>query len=159
MEYYDMTETLDKLYAKSKNGEIFPNLMKYISSDNNIKLAYRNIKRNTGSKTAGVDKLTIEDLETLSPEEFVKIVKRKLSWYKPKMVKRVDIPKPGSDKKRPLGIPCIWDRIVQQCILQILEPICEAKFNKNSYGFRPNRSAENAMAMKKLLENMRVNMD
>lgn len=147
MEYYDMTNTFDELYARSKNGEKFPNLMKIISSDNNIKLAYRNIKRNTGSKTAGTDKLTIEDLEKLTAEEFIATVKKKLNWYKPKMVKRVDIPKPGSDKKRPLGIPCIWDRIIQQCILQVLEPICEAKFNNNSYGFRPNRSAENAMAV------------
>lgn len=147
MEYYDMINIFDGLYAKSKNGESFVNLMKIISSENNIKLAYRNIKRNTGSKTAGTDKLTIADLENLSPEEFVSIVQKKLKWYKPKMVKRVDIPKPGSDKKRPLGIPCIWDRIIQQCILQVLEPICEAKFSNNSYGFRPNRSAENAMAV------------
>ncbi|HAR2082238.1 TPA: group II intron reverse transcriptase/maturase, partial [Enterococcus faecium] len=46
----------------------------------------------------------------------------------------------------PLGIPSIWDRIAQQCILQVLEPICEAKFNNHSYGFRPNRSAEHAIA-------------
>lgn len=146
MEYYDMTNIFDELYLKSQNGEIFTNLMQIISSENNIKLAYRNIKRNLGSNTAGTDKLTIMDLEKFTPEEFVATVQKKLKWYKPKMVKRVDIPKPGSDKKRPLGIPCIWDRIVQQCILQVLEPICEAKFNNNSYGFRPNRSAENAIA-------------
>lgn len=47
---------------------------------------------------------------------------------------------------RPLGIPCIWDRLVQQCIKQVMEPVCEAKFSKNSYGFRPNHSVENAIA-------------
>ncbi|MBZ3637144.1 group II intron reverse transcriptase/maturase, partial [Enterococcus faecium] len=46
----------------------------------------------------------------------------------------------------PLGIPSIWDRVAQQCILQVLEPICEAKFNPHSHGFRPNRSAEHAIA-------------
>lgn len=48
-------------------------------------------------------------------------------------------------KTRPLGIPCIWDRLVQQCIKQVIEPICEAKFSDNSYGFRPNRSVEHAV--------------
>ena len=144
-EYYDIQETFDKLYAQSKDGKVFDNLVEIISSEENIKLAYRNIKGNKGSRTPGVDKLNIEDLAKISESEFVNKVRSKLEWYKPKTVRRVEIPKPGG-KLRPLGIPAIWDRIVQQCILQVLEPICEAKFHERSQGFRPNRSAEHAIA-------------
>ena len=63
LEYYDLQETFDTLYAKSKQGEIFTNLMELISSEENIRLAYRNIKRNAGSTTSGVDNCTIKDIE------------------------------------------------------------------------------------------------
>ena len=144
-EYYDLQPVFDKLYADSKDGKIFTGLMEIISSEENIRLAYRNIKRNGGSNTAGTDKLTIRDIEKLSVEQYVGMVQRKLMYYKPKPVRRVEIPKPNG-KKRPLGIPTIIDRLVQQCILQVMEPICEAKFYERSNGFRPNRSAENAIA-------------
>lgn len=145
LEYYDLQDTLDMLYADSGRRKIFNNLMPLIESEENIRLAYRNIKRNSGSNTSGVDKLTIKDIEKIPETRFVEIVRKKLQWYKPKAVRRVEIPKPNG-KLRPLGIPAIWDRIVQQCILQILEPICEAKFSDRSNGFRPNRSAEHAIA-------------
>ena len=145
LEYYDLQDCFDNLYAKSKQGEVFTNLMEIISGDDNIRLAYRNIKRNSGSYTGGADKLNIKDIEKLPAEKIVEIIQRKFRCYKPKPVKRVDIPKPNG-KMRPLGIPTIIDRLVQQCILQVLEPICEAKFHERSNGFRPNRSAENALA-------------
>ena len=145
LEYYDLQYVYDGLYEQSKNGLVFNNLIALVSSEENIKLAYRNIKRNKGSVTSGVDGLNIRDIEKISEDKFVSIVRKKLQWYQPKAVKRVEIPKPNG-KKRPLGIPCMWDRIVQQCILQVLEPICEAKFHERSNGFRPNRSAEHAMA-------------
>ena len=144
-EYYDTQDCFDKLYAKSKQGDVFTNLMEIISSEENIRLAYRNIKCNSGSHTSGVDKLSIKDIEKLPAEKLVEIIQRKFKFYKPKAVRRVEIPKPNG-KTRPLGIPTIIDRLVQQCVLQVLEPICEAKFHERSNGFRPNRSAEHALA-------------
>lgn len=147
-EYYGMQQTYDDLYAKSKNGELFPKLMDIVLSRENILLAYRNIKANSGSNTPGTDRLTIKNIGCLSTEEVVDkvrgIVNGKRGYY-PKPVRRKDIPKPNGST-RPLGIPCIWDRLIQQCIKQVMEPICEAKFSNNSYGFRPGRSVEHAIS-------------
>ena len=144
-EYYNMQQIFDNLYSYGKNNNNFYNLMEIIKLDDNIKLAFRNIKKNQGSQTAWTDGKTIKDIEQLTAEEFIKIIQNKLEWYKPKPIRRVEIPKPNG-KTRPLGIPTIIDRIVQQCILQVLEPICEAHFHERSNGFRPNRSTEPAMS-------------
>ncbi len=119
--------------------------MSKIISEANILLAYRNIKKNTGSNTKGTDGKTIASLAKLESKYLIELVKRKLENYQPQKVKRVEIPKPDG-KTRPLGIPTISDRLVQQCILQVMEPICEAKFYKQSYGFRPLRSTKHAIA-------------
>ena len=123
--------------------------MDEILSEDNILLAYRNIKANGGSNTPGTDRLTIKDVARLTPQQVIEkvryIVRGGNHGYRPKAVRRKEIPKPNG-KTRPLGIPCIWDRLIQQCIKQVMEPICEAKFSENSYGFRPNRSVENAIA-------------
>ena len=153
-EYYDMQHIYDELYAQSKNGNNFYKLLEIIGSEQNICLAYRNLKSNSGSKTAGTDGMTIDDIKQLSNAEIVATVRESLSSYRPKSVRRVFIPKAGSDKMRPLGIPCIWDRLVQQCILQVLEPICEPKFHNHSYGFRANRSAHHAVSRVTTLINL-----
>lgn len=151
-EYYNLQECFDTLYARSVNGENFYGLTELMSSNENIQLAYRNIKRNTGSKTAGADKLTIKDISHLAVEDVIEKVQGMFKGYKPQKVSRVFIPK-SNGKLRPLGIPTIWDRIFQQCILQIMEPICEAKFHRHSYGFRPNRSTHHAKARFEFLIN------
>lgn len=114
-EYYDLQSEFDQLYADSVKGKIFKNLMDLISSEENIKLAYRNIKKNQGSKTPGTDGKTISDLEKWKINDLVKHVQRKFQWYQPQTVKRVEIPK-GNGQMRPLGIPTIMDRLIQQCI-------------------------------------------
>lgn len=145
-EYYNIQNEFDKLYQQSKNNKKFKNLLEIIESEENIQLAYRNIKRNTGSKTAGTNGNTIICLGNTKIKSLIQYVKNRLNNYKPQTVRRVEIPKPNG-KTRPLGIPTIEDRLIQQCIKQVLEPICEAKFHKNSYGFRPNRGTNHAIAM------------
>lgn len=144
-EYYAVQDELDKLYAKSKQGAAFTNLMPLITSPENIGLAYRRIKRNKGSKTPGSNKDTIEQIAEMGTDALVGYVQHRLSDYKPHPVRRVLIPK-DNGKTRPLGIPTIEDRLIQQCILQVMEPICEAKFHRHSYGFRPNRSTHHAIS-------------
>jgi len=146
-EYYDMQSTFDELHQKATENEKFNNLIDIISCENNILLAYRNIKNNKGSITAGTDGRTVDYYKDWSEEKFVQYFQDKLGNYQPKSVRRVEIPKdyqPG--KTRPLGIPCMDDRIIQECIRQVLEPICEAKFHNHSYGFRPNRATSHAIA-------------
>ena len=98
------------LYERAKNGERFTNLMPLVLSRENILLAYRNIKNNIGSNTAGTDKLTIADISKSTPEEVtVKvryIVLGTKRGYRPKTVRWKDIPK-NNGKTRPLEIPCI----------------------------------------------------
>jgi len=152
IEYYDLQQIFDKLYDMAKRGKIFTNLTDIINSENNILLAYRNIKKNKGSTTAGVDKKNITEYENWTEMEFIAYFQAKLANYKPKPVRRVEIPKPHDPTKtRPLGIPCMDDRIIQQAILQVLDPICEARFHNHSYGFRPNRTTSHAIARTKFL--------
>jgi group II intron reverse transcriptase/maturase len=140
-----MQDIHDRLYMQSSKGTKFTHLMEIITSENNILLAYRNIKKNSGSNTKGVDGKNISHLANLEPDTLIKLVQNKLKNYFPNKVRRVEIPKPDG-KLRPLGIPTIMDRLIQQCILQVLEPICEAKFYKHSYGFRPLRSTKHAIS-------------
>lgn len=144
-EYYGLQDTFDGLYKDSKEGKTFNRLYELVISESNILLAYRTIKSNKGSNTAGIDKKTIDTFKKMNKDDFVKHIRQCLSNYKPNAVRRVYIPKENGDV-RPLGIPTITDRIIQQMIKQIIEPICEAKFFNHSYGFRPHRSTHHAIA-------------
>ena len=152
-EYYNIQETFDKLYEQSKKGKRFTKLLEIITSYENIMLAYRNIKKNKGSKTAGTNGNKIFDMGQNAPDKLVNYVRYRLANFKPHTVKRVEIDKEDG-RKRPLGIPTIEDRLIQQCIKQVLEPICEAKFYEHSYGFRPNRATSHAIARTMFLTNI-----
>lgn len=117
IEYYGLQEIFDELYQKSLENRKFRNLMELILMEENIKLAYRNMKKNDGSTTPGVDGKTIEHLAKMTEKEVIELVRNKLEWYTPKAIRRVEIDK-GNGKKRPLGIASIEDRLIQQCILQ-----------------------------------------
>ncbi|QUW23617.1 group II intron reverse transcriptase/maturase [Sporosarcina sp. Marseille-Q4063] len=151
-DYYNMTETFTDLYEKSCNKDTFSHLYDIIVSRENILLAFRTIKSNKGSKTPGTDGKTINDIKELSENELVKTIQTKLENYRPKKVRRKWIEK-ESGGQRPLGIPCMLDRIIQQCFKQVLEPIAEAHFYNHSYGFRPLRSAHHAIARIQFLIN------
>ena len=152
-EYYDIQKIFDELYRKSLSGKKFDNLLSLILNEQNILLAYRNIKKNKGSKTKGTNENTIIEIGENNPKKLIQYVVGRLSNYEPHSVRRVEIPKENG-KIRPLGIPTIEDRLIQQCIKQILEPICEAKFYNHSYGFRPNRSTHHAIARAMTLANI-----
>ena len=151
-EYYNAQIIFDNLYKKSQENYCFKNLMEIITGEQNILLAYRNIKKNKGSKTSGTNNNNIVGIGKTDPNKLVEYVRNRLNNFCPHSVRRVEIEKEGGGV-RPLGIPTIEDRLIQQCIKQILEPICEAKFYKHSYGFRPNRSTHHAIARVESLTN------
>ena len=119
------------------------NLLERILDRNNLNQAYLKVKKNGGS--AGIDGMTVEEMLSylkIHREELLEALRSER--YKPKAVKRVEIPKPDGGK-RMLGVPTVIDRMIQQAIVQVLQPIYEPLFSENSYGFRPKRSAHQAI--------------
>ena len=118
-------------------------LMEMILSDENLEEAIRRVKRNRGA--AGVDGMKTEDLDDYFAQHKETIRRRIMNMqYRPMPVRRVYIPKPNG-KQRPLGIPAVVDRVVQQAVAQVLSGIYDSSFSSHSYGFRPNRGAHDAM--------------
>ncbi len=119
------------------------NLLERILDRNNLNQAYLKVKRNGGSE--GVDGMTVEEMLPYLREHREELLEALRSErYKPKAVRRVEIPKPDGGK-RMLGVPTVIDRMIQQAIVQVLQPMYEPLFSENSYGFRPKRSAQQAM--------------
>ena len=115
--------------------------------------AYRRVKSNKGSP--GIDGVSFDDIEKSGKYDFIFELQEELlnRTYKPDIVKRVMIPK-DNGKERPLGIPTIRDRVVQMACKFGIEPIFEADFDDNSFGFRPKRSAKDAV--KRIKENLQA---
>lgn len=143
----------DKLFGETKtkiqDGNVprFKGLLEVISSEVVILTAIHKIKANKGSQTPGTDQETMR--KNILEQDYQKVIDRvqeTLQHYKPRLIRREYIPKPGKQEKRPLGIPTILDRIIQECIKIVIEPILEAQFYKHSYGFRPMRDTHMAMA-------------
>lgn len=141
----DLKKLQDFLYAQSQQNNNFTGLLEAVISETTIVTAIHNIKSNKGSKTAGVDKVKMDKYLQMPKDKVVGIVQNNLRHYLPKPARRVYIDK-GNGKMRPLGIPTILDRIIQECIRIVIEPICEAKFYPHSYGFRPYRAQKHAIA-------------
>ena len=118
-------------------------LIDQILSQSNLKEAIKRVKANKGA--AGVDKRTIYEIDDYFKKHQVEIKQSiRAMKYKPQAVRRVYIPK-ANGKKRPLGIPTVVDRVIQQAISQVLMKIYDPEFSAYSYGFRPKRSSHDAM--------------
>ena len=122
-------------------------LLERILSKDNLNAAYLQVKRKKGA--AGVDGMEVgEMLGWLKENKERFLASLRNGKYKPKPVRRVEIPKPDGGKRK-LGIPIVLDRLIQQAIAQVLQPIFEKTFSENSYGFRPGRNAHQAIKQAK----------
>lgn len=133
--------------AKQQPERRFTLLYDKISRSDVLREAWKRVKRNKGA--AGVDKVDIEDVQTYGEERFLVEIADELRQgaYRVNLVRRVYIPKPGQpNKRRPLGIPTVKDRVVQMAVKLVIEPLFEADFLPNSYGFRPQRTPRMALS-------------
>jgi len=138
-------QSISSISKEGRNGvnEYGSDLLERILSKGNMNNAYKRVKANKGSH--GIDGMTVDELLQYLKEHGQKLRQALLEGrYRPQPVRRVEIPKPDGGK-RLLGIPTVVDRVIQQAIAQVLTPIYENKFCDNSYGFRPLRSAKQAV--------------
>ena len=138
-------QSISSMYQNKENNgnEYKVRLLEKILDRSNMNLAYKRVKANKGSH--GVDGMSVDELLPFLKQNGAQIKQSILEGtYRPSPVRRVEIPKPDGGK-RLLGIPTVADRVIQQAIAQVLSPIFETKFSEFSFGFRPNKSAHQAV--------------
>lgn len=137
----DLTRTGEK--ARKEPEACFTSIYHFVTDEGNLNASYRDLK---AGKAPGIDGVTkkeyANDLERSIPDLAQRLGRME---YQPKPALRVYIPKPGSEKKRPLGIPCTEDKLVQRALARVLEQIYEADFLDCSYGYRPRRTCHQAL--------------
>jgi RNA-directed DNA polymerase len=139
----DAREEPQALTARDQQRALTQTLMEEVASSANLNQAYKRVKANKGA--AGVDAMSVAELLSWLRKNRERLIASLLDGsYQPKTVRGVEIPKPGGGKRQ-LGIPTVVDRLVQQAILQVLEPILDPTFSASSFGFRPGRSAHQAL--------------
>jgi RNA-directed DNA polymerase len=144
----DVGEMQRKLsqWAEEEHDRKIKDLYSLLCNMDWLKVAHEHVNTNAGRQTAGVDGVTMRDFNEDTEKHLSKLREDlKAKVFEPMPVRRAYIPK-AHGKKRPLGIPTIADRIVQEALRMILEPIWEADFHNRSYGFRPNRCTNDATA-------------
>ena len=128
----------------NSGAEAVEQLLAAVVERKNMWLAFKQVERNSGA--AGVDHMTVEQLRSYLREHWLRIKEELLTGsYQPQPVLKVEIPKPGGKGMRMLGIPTVVDRLIQQALHQVLSPLFEPHFSESSYGFRPQRSAHQAV--------------
>ncbi len=140
----ELKSTLDWIYQQSLKGARFNSIIEVAFNEVTIITAIHNIKSNKGANTPGIDNKTMDEYLQMDKTELIELIQTSVRRYTPSPVKRVYIEK-SNGKLRPLGLPSALDKIVQECLKIVLEPIAEAKFFPGSYGFRPYRATRHAM--------------
>ena len=138
------TERMLTALARGMKGNQWFSLIDKVYADRTLELAWEKVESNAGG--SGVDSITIERFAKDCPRGLLDLKEQlRTASYQPRPVKRVWIPKPGTNEKRPLGIPTVRDRIVQTALRMVIEPIFEHRFAEHSYGFRPGRGCKDAL--------------
>ncbi|MGA2734785.1 MAG: group II intron reverse transcriptase/maturase [Syntrophobacteraceae bacterium] len=144
VERHVWTERMLEALGKGVKGGVWFSLIDKVQRPSTLAAAWAAVKRNGG--TGGSDHQSIEDFEKVLAQEIAQLSEAlRTGSYRPRPIRRVYIDKPGSKEKRPLGIPCVRDRVVQGALRMVIEPIFENVFVSHSYGFRPKRGCKDAL--------------
>jgi len=144
VEHSVWTERMLEALRSGVKGGVWFSLIDKVWRPATLEAAWRTVRRNGGS--AGSDHQGVKDFERGLGEEIVRLSEElRGGTYRPRPIRRVYIDKPGSREKRPLGIPCVRDRVVQAAVRLVIEPIFERGFAPHSYGFRPGRGCKDAL--------------